>query len=443
MPRAKRPLAEVDPNATRLASSPKSSKTSTGRTRKTADGGILEGDKDENLIGSRRNATRNKSSGTEAPSLSKASLRENERQPPSKPKSTDNTRYRLHLPGSTYLGDSDTGDFAREDCDNRAGSPPPDGGCTSRPPKINYKTKDNSKLKVLLSDRLLPTSGTREDMIARLETSTFDYNIYSSEQLTELLKSRHVTNVATGPKAIKIQRLEINDTVDRDTSNWEDTKLYVEADVKKWSLDRLVAKQEAFIAGEDRSYSTSTWTLKKLGALLKDRKLPTTGTREDNINRLRASDRQKLIKDISKAREEFLSAKKQLETQIGHAVGDHGVCRGGPEADLQAIDNQVERDAVNSRPRIPICDYDWRDSHWASRTERQLSEICSRRGMPGHGPKAAMLKWLDTGSVEYEDLYAGSLEMICFRRGIKHRSVEKKVDLIRRLKEADKQEAVG
>jgi hypothetical protein len=63
--------------------------------------------------------------------------------------------------------------------------------------------------------------------------------------------------------------------------------------------------------------------------------------------------------------------------------------------------------------------------------------------MPGHGPKAAMLKWLDTGSVEYEDLYAGSLEMICFRRGIKHRSGEKKVDLIRRLKEADEQEAAS
>jgi hypothetical protein len=443
MPRAKRPLAEVDPNASRLASSPKSSKTSTGRTRKTAGGDILEGDKDGKLIGSRRNATRNTSSGIEAPSLPKASLHENERKPSSKPKSTNNTKHRLHLPGSTYLGDCDTEDCAREDCDNRAGSPPPDGGCTSRPPKINYKTKDNSKLKVLLYDRLLPTSGTREELIARLETSTFDYNIYSSEQLTELLKSRHVTNAATGPKTIKIQRLEINDAVDRDTSNWEDTKLYVEADVKKWSLDELVAKQEALIAGEDRSYSTSTWTLKKLGVLLKDHKLPTTGTREDIINRLRASDRQKLIKDISKAREEFLSAKEQLETQIGHAVEDHGVCREGPEADLRAIDNQVERDAVNSRPRIPICDYDWRDSHWASRTERQLSEICSRRGMPGHGPKAAMLKWLDTGSVEYEDLYAGSLEMICFRRGIKHRSGEKKVDLIRRLKEADEQEAAS
>lgn len=61
--------------------------------------------------------------------------------------------------------------------------------------------------------------------------------------------------------------------------------------------------------------------------------------------------------------------------------------------------------------------------------------------MPGHGPRAALLKWLDTGSVEYEDLYAGSLGVICYRRWIKHRSGEKKVDLIRRLKEADEQES--
>lgn len=108
-----------------------------------------------------------------------------------------------------------------------------------------------------------------------------------------------------------------------------------------------------------------------------------------------------------------------------------------------AVDNQIQTQARMSRSRIRICDYNWRESHWASRTERQLNEICSRREMPGSGPKAAMIKWLDTGSVEYDDLYVGSLERICAERGIKYRSGEKKVELVRLLEESDEQESAS
>jgi hypothetical protein len=51
-----------------------------------------------------------------------------------------------------------------------------------------------------------------------------------------------------------------------------------------------------------------------------------------------------------------------------------------------------------------------------------------------------MLKWLDTGSVDYEDLYVGSLEQMCMERGIKHKSSDKKVELIKKLREADEAE---
>lgn len=61
--------------------------------------------------------------------------------------------------------------------------------------------------------------------------------------------------------------------------------------------------------------------------------------------------------------------------------------------------------------------------------------------MPGHGPKAAMVKFLDTDSVEYEDLYASSLGSMCYKRGIAYKSTAKKDDLVRILKEADDEEA--
>jgi hypothetical protein len=64
-----------------------------------------------------------------------------------------------------------------------------------------------------------------------------------------------------------------------------------------------------------------------------------------------------------------------------------------------------------------------------------------RREMPGSGPKASMIKWLETGNIEYDELYAFSLESLCRDRGIKFKSGEKKAELVRLLKEADKREA--
>lgn len=112
------------------------------------------------------------------------------------------------------------------------------------------------------------------------------------------------------------------------------------------------------------------------------------------------------------------------------------------EDQQQAEDYSIEQKAKETRPQIPICDDEWQDSHWASRTERELREICTRREFPGSGPKAAMIKWLDTGSVDYEDLYAFSLEQICRSRGLPAKSGEKKLDLVRKLNEADEAEAV-
>jgi hypothetical protein len=444
MPRAKRALAEVDPNASRLASNPKSSKTNAGKIGKTADGGTLKGDGEDDTIRPKCSATQNKSSCTVTRSSSlkspTANSRGKEKQTASKAISATNFRHRLHLPGSKYSGDieTDAANCAQEARGGKVGSLLAESDFTIHGQEIDYKTKDNSKLRVLLFDRCLSTSGSREELISRLEKSTFDYDTYSSERLVELLKERHLTNTALGSKAVKIQRLLLNDSLDRDTSNYEDMKLYVRTDVSRCVLDQLVAKEEGLLAREDRSYLTSTWTLGKLSALLKDRKLLSSSTKEEMITRLRKYDRKQLTQDISKARKELLSWKERLEAQIGHPVEDTDLME--KENQISALDHKLQAEGQLSRPGIPICGYNWRESHWASRTERELSDICSRRGMPGHGPRAALIKWLDTGSVEYEDLYAGSLEIMCIRRGIKCRSGAKKVDLIRRLQEADEQD---
>jgi hypothetical protein len=139
---------------------------------------------------------------------------------------------------------------------------------------------------------------------------------------------------------------------------------------------------------------------------------------------------------LKKYTAEYEKAKAELEVAIGHPVD-----RIKPIMDemneLYSSDTQIRQEAQPTRKAVPICEYNWKDSHWASRTERELSEICRRREMPGHGPKAAMLKWLDTGSVDYEDLYGFSLEQMCSERGIKYKSSDKKLDLIKRLREAD------
>jgi hypothetical protein len=68
---------------------------------------------------------------------------------------------------------------------------------------FQYGKKDNSRLRTFLLDRGMSTSGTRDELIERLENSSIDYESLPSEQLTEMLKRRDVKNSATGRKAVK------------------------------------------------------------------------------------------------------------------------------------------------------------------------------------------------------------------------------------------------
>ncbi|KAF8866309.1 hypothetical protein BDZ45DRAFT_337626 [Acephala macrosclerotiorum] len=301
-------------------------------------------------------------------------------------------------------------------------------------PTAEYATKDNSKLQALLRDRGLPTDGTREELIKRLDNSPpVDYDSLLVAELTEMCKQRNLKGAAQYSKEIKIDRLKLNDSFDRDTANSSDMNLLIQVAVMEETLLELIAKDATATDNYEKK------TTKQLAALLEKRKLSASGPKETLVSRLRKSDQKQRTKGIEDRRKKLDKLKPKLESQIGHSV-EYSKILEGYDRQEKLDDEITSRQEYRAGPPNHICDYDWKDSHWASRTERELSEICSRREMPGHGPKAAMLKWLDTGVVEYEDLYASSLESICYKRGIKYKSNAKKVDLIKILREADEAE---
>jgi hypothetical protein len=162
------------------------------------------------------------------------------------------------------------------------------------------------------------------------------------------------------------------------------------------------------------------------------------GSKSVLLRRLQNDEAKTITKEAEAAQVKYDIAKLELESTTGRSVNVTETFK--KEDNLTALDHWTQDQAQEARPKVPICDYDWKESHWADRRERELAEICSRRGMPGYGPKAAMLKWLDTGNLDYEDMYIGGLTSICMERGLECRSKDKKVDLIRRLREADEAE---
>lgn len=292
---------------------------------------------------------------------------------------------------------------------------------------FEYETKDNSKLRRFLLERTLPTSGTRDEMITRLETSSISYEDLLSEQLAEMLKQRQVKNYATGSKAVKIQRLRVNDKLERDTGTSRDSRLYGTFSALQ---DVVPVLEKAVCDGEH-----SSMTPRALNSMLRQRSLSTSGTPMEQVARLQNYDRDRL----KKVTEQYDALKRELEEATGRTIHPNWIMMDQDQE--SAADYQIEQQAKNARPGKSVCDYKWQDSHWASRTERELRDICKRQDCPGYGPKAAMIKWLETGSLDYEDLYAFSLYSICLDRGLPANSTEKKVELVRRLKEDDEAEA--
>jgi hypothetical protein len=303
--------------------------------------------------------------------------------------------------------------------------------------KIDYRSKDNSKLRSFLLDRDLPTTGTREELISRLESSSIDYETLPSGKLTEMLKARHVTMASQGTKETKIERLRLNDMLEWDTGNSAESVLYGRFSAIELALDESIANQ-----GRTQDNANSTYESLppgKLSKLLEKRNLSRTGSHDILIKRLKDDDR----KTIAKFRAAYESRKLELESRRGRPLEAGEVEREVFEKGekLRALDSQIQLQAPKVQSSIPRCEYNWKDSHWAGRTERELREICDRREMPGGGTKAAMIKWLETGQLDYEDVYVGSLRSICEKRGLHCKSTAKKVDIIKLLRAADEAES--
>jgi hypothetical protein len=304
---------------------------------------------------------------------------------------------------------------------------------------IAYQMKNNSVLRRLLSERDLSADGTREEMIARLEDSSIDYESLPAGQLTEMLRQRRVTGYAVGLKEVKIERLRLIDKLQCDTGNLKDTELYSRAVVPEMMIDEWEAKRAKALTETAENNQYSSWKPARISTNLEKRKLSKSGSVKMQIARLWNDDNKSVDKKLKEFTAEHENAKAKLEAAIGHAI--HRVKPIMDEAEeVRRLDIEMREQTQPARNPLPVCAYNWKDSHWASRTERELSEICRRREMPGSGPKAAMLKWLDTGSVDYEDLYVGSLEQMCCKRGIRHKSSDNKVELIKKLREADEAE---
>ncbi|KAK0112596.1 hypothetical protein ONS95_014339 [Cadophora gregata] len=395
MPRTKRPLAEVDTNT----NPSKSAKI----TADQVPGGKLREKDAQNTTGQTRRADQ-ESSPNSAIARGKFVVR--------KPNSTYSTQLVVE---------------EEQDSDEHG----PGAG-----EAFDYDAKDDSKLRAFLVDRHLPTAGSRKELIARLENSSIDYETLFSTELTEILNRRHVTGAANGTKEIKIQRVRINDKIDHNTGDSHATILYVQREL--WE-DAIVEMEQKLKALSENPYTvlTSGQLVKKLDK----QNLTSTGSKEVMAKRLWNHEKKDLFKNIKLRKEKLEQNNAEMELYIGHPVPRDRDPRAQEEKHEDAkIQNEMWAARRNA---VPVCDYNWKDSHWANRTERELSEICTRRGMPGYGPKAAMLKWLDTGRIDYQDMYMGGLTRICGERGVEYRESDKKADLVLRLNEADEAEGNG
>ncbi|KAA8574343.1 hypothetical protein EYC84_005829 [Monilinia fructicola] len=232
----------------------------------------------------------------------------------------------------------------------------------------------------------------------------------------------------------------------------KDTELYVYLDAWKWMMD---GKEQALEALSNPGIDYETLASLALNELARARGLSEKGDREAVIKRLRADDQKPNSKSKDKAfmrdamkklkaslkthRETYDKAKKDLEKNIGHPILDITTALGRHKV-VYKRDHEITKSYQPVHKSGPLCDYDWKGSQWAHKSERELREMCRRQGMKAWDSKAASIKWLETGSVEYEDLSAGSLSIMCMEREIKVNSHELRLDLARKLREDDELE---
>ncbi|KAI9642994.1 hypothetical protein NHQ30_008728 [Ciborinia camelliae] len=198
-----------------------------------------------------------------------------------------------------------------------------------------YAEKDNSMLRCLLRARNLQVSGTREEMIHRLDTSPYNYESYSSEKLALVLKDRHLANAKYGSKEIKIERLKNSDKAICDRGSYNDAKLTVRVKLRE---DGIQAKEQALKVLSDPGPSYENLKSDALRELASVFGLSKHGENGAMIKRLQANDQKlnlkggdktivhdaikKLTDSLKAQKDECDKARKELEESVGHPVLD-------------------------------------------------------------------------------------------------------------------------
>ncbi|KAL2065990.1 hypothetical protein VTL71DRAFT_2061 [Oculimacula yallundae] len=392
MPREKRPLAEADRNA-------KSSKHA--KISLKGKPGVKASEQNERRV---------------------------EEDPTSKPNvylQNKSRRFLVRKPSATYTPQVDP---VEDDNVDESGSP------AIRKETIDYQAKDDCKLRQLLTERDLSPTGTRADMITRLENTYIDYEDLLSDELTDMMRKRESKGAGSGTKQTKIALLRADDRLNWNRNSMESMTLYIRRGLVE---ERLVEYRKKL---EDISIETyKALNAGQLKRRLVKESLSCDGSEAVMTRRLYNHDRKALSCEILKLEKDLKITKQDLETKVGHPISNEDFHKGMIRHSQE--ENEVQaKTREKAPPKVPICNYYWKDSHWANRTERELHTITQRREMPGSGPKAAMLKWLDTGEIEYEDMYVHALESMCYKRGISKRGKYKRADLAKILPEADEAE---
>ncbi|PQE26766.1 hypothetical protein CJF31_00003462 [Rutstroemia sp. NJR-2017a BVV2] len=464
MPRAKRALAEADSNAT-LLPSPKHAKIT--KTTKTGKPIVVEEDvsakpdyeskSKEELVAILKERLM-PSTGTKEMLIRRLQDNENDGSPTTPKVSSRKVADHSPAPAVTHQSKADeeaalptgrsrsmhTSSVTSSSSSNNVVTAKKDGD------GMNYKTKDNSKLARLLDERRLGLAGSRDEMIHRLETSCYNYNAYSSEELSQMLSERHLVNASLGDKALKIERLKLNDQSDCDRGNSREIIMYCNLNFKEETIEELEEALDFMESGSTFYDTLSTRSLPYVATIL-----GVSNAGQNVVRRLENNDRNskrpplsqirksvhETKKRLERLKKEYTKEKAELEAIVGHPVEPRKVFKQIDE--LGKRDRLLQDSYQPARKSQPSCvvNYDWKSSHWATRSSQELHDICRRQGWFGGETKAACIMWLETGEVDYELLSVMSLERICKDRGIKIRSNEKRIDLVKKIRDSDEAEA--
>ncbi|RFU35278.1 hypothetical protein B7463_g1018, partial [Scytalidium lignicola] len=265
--------------------------------------------------------------------------------------------------------------------------------------QIQYRTKDSSKLRRLLRERHLTARGEREQLIARLENSTIDYNMLTDKTLERMIGDRALQNPEYGTKEEKIKRLRINDRLDRDTGSLQDVTLQQKIIDHEMTMHGLFLK-EVYIL---KCKSYAKMKPENLMKALQKRNLPTSGSTHELIKRLRTYEFEEVIGEFNKVQELQNGLKLKFEERVGHPV-DISTIVGARQDVLAFAEDRVIR---GSTPvRIPeaseVDEFDWGGALCSSLLQDKLLELCMGKGIAGGTNNVGMGRFGDNGKMDYE-----------------------------------------